>query len=59
MFEFKRALTDLDERTPDFFRSEIFAHGDLKVREDAIRELRDLDPDRHTVRDLIDMLHIA
>lgn len=58
-FEFKRALTNLDERTPAFFRSEIFAHGDQKVREDSVRELRQLDPTMKSVRELISMLTIT
>ena len=57
-FEFKRALTNLDERTPDYFRTEIFAHGSTEVRNDAVRELADLDPDRRSVRELIGMLTI-
>lgn len=57
-FELKRALTNLDERTPEYFRSEIFAHGSTKVRDDAVRELGDIDPERQSVRELIGMLTI-
>jgi hypothetical protein len=57
-FEVKNALTDLDQRTPAYFLQEIFHHGDLKVREDAKVALREMDPDRKSVRVLREVLRL-
>lgn len=57
-FEVQNALRDLDQRTPEFFRREIFAHGDPKVRNDAVSELKELDPERKSVRLLGEILKL-
>lgn len=38
------ALRDLDQATPAFFVGELFRHGDLTVRNHAIKVLNSLDP---------------
>lgn len=58
-FEVQNALRDLDEKTPGYFLEEIFHHGDLKVREQALKVLGDIDPKRRTTRVLLEMLEIA
>lgn len=58
-FEVEHALRDLDRRTPAYFREEIFAHGDLKVRTEAVRVLRDLDPRRKSVAVLRETLKLV
>lgn len=58
-FEIKNALTDLDQRTPTFFLQEIFNHGSLQVRRDAIIALRDLDPETHSARVLREIIKIV
>ena len=58
-FEFKNALTDLDQRTPTYFLQEIFHHGKLKVRKDSLEALADLDPKRHSARILREILKIV
>jgi len=58
-FEFKHALHDLDQRTPPYFVGEIFAHGSLEVRRSAVEALKELDPDRKSVRILKAILEIA
>jgi len=57
-FEFLQALRDLDERTPSFYLQEMFAHGSLELRTDALSELQDLDPERETAAELRDMLRL-
>jgi len=53
------ALTDLHEKTPQFFRDEVFAHGDAKTRIVALRILRDgLDPVRRSSPVLRAMMQI-
>jgi len=39
-FEILHALRDLDKRTPEYFRSEIWAHGDTKIKLVAAHILR-------------------
>lgn len=58
-FEVQNALRDLHEKTPSYFLEEIFHHGDLKVRTQAIKVLADLDPKRKTVRLLKEMLRLT
>lgn len=58
-FETANALRDLDRRTPDYLREEIFAHGDLTVRKHAIESLKTLDPERKSWRILIEMFQIG
>lgn len=58
-FEVQNALRDLDEKTPGYFLEEIFHHGDLKVRGQALKVLGDIDPKRQTTRVLLEMLKIA
>jgi hypothetical protein len=58
-FEFKNALTDLDQKTPTYFRDEIFHHGDLTARREAIKALGDLDTRQHTVRVLREIIRIV
>lgn len=41
-FEVINALTDLDRRTPLYFKMEIFCHSDRTAVEDAIAILSDL-----------------
>ena len=43
-FDLQNALRDLDQRTPAFFRQELFAHGDIKVRNNAVEVLTELEP---------------
>lgn len=58
-FEVTNALRDLHNRTPEYLLTEIFSHGELKVREDALKILKDLDPDKHTGRVLQEMIRIG
>jgi hypothetical protein len=58
-FEVQNALRDLDEKTPGYFLEEIFHHGDLKVRLQALKVLGDIDPTRRSTRVLLEMLKIA
>jgi hypothetical protein len=58
-FEVQNALRDLHERTPGYFLQEIFHHGDLKVRTEALKVLGDIDPKRRTTRLLLEMLRIT
>lgn len=58
-FEVTNALRDLDERTPPYLLQEIFHHGDLKVRLDSIKVLKDLDTARRTSRVLREILKIG
>lgn len=58
-FEFKNALTDLDQKTPTFFLYEIFNNGSLEVRRDAIATLTELDPERRSARILSEILKIV
>ena len=58
-FEIKNALRGLDETTPSYMREEIFHHGDLKVRIEAVKVLVDLDTKRRTARVLREMLKIT
>jgi len=58
-FEAQHALRGLDERTPRYIRDEVFAHGDIQVRMDAIEILRELDPAEQTVRALQNMLRLV
>jgi hypothetical protein len=39
MFEHEQALRDLNKRTPEYLRSEIFSHGDPTTLRDAQRIL--------------------
>ena len=55
-FEVMNALRDLDQKTPSFFVAELFAHGDLTMRMNAIRALKR--PRDDSTRILIEMLRI-
>ena len=57
-FEVLKALRDLDQHTPAFFVGEIFAHGDLTVRQNAIDALRTLKPQRRSGRKLANLIGI-
>lgn len=57
-FEVTNALRDLDNATPAYLLQEIFHHGDLKVRMESIKVLKDLDVTRRTGRVLIEWLRI-
>ena len=58
-FDYMIALTDLDERTPQYFRDEIFAHAEGKALIQAREILHSgLDPSRRhspLLRALIDV----
>lgn len=58
-FETVNALRNLDHRTPDYLREEIFAHGDLTTRKHAIEALKTLDPECKSWRILIEMFQIG
>ena len=58
-FEIKHALNDLDQRTPAYFLQEIFHHGRLKVRDDAIEALKTMETERKSVRVLREILRIV
>lgn len=58
-FEALHALRDLDVGTAPFLLQEIFNHGDLKVRLESIKVLRDLDTKLRTNRVLREMLRIG
>lgn len=47
-FDLQNALRDLDQRTPAFFRQELFAHGDVKVKTVAVEVLTELEPQDRT-----------
>ena len=57
-FEVEHALRSLDQKTPAYFRGEIFARGDLKVRTEALKVLKELEPARHSTRILKEMLKL-
>jgi hypothetical protein len=57
-FEVTNALRDLEARTPSYFLEEIFHHGDLKVRTEAVKVLLDLDAKRKTNRVLREMIKL-
>jgi hypothetical protein len=56
-FEVTHALRNLDERTPEFFRRELFAHGDLTMRRVAIEALTK--PSKRSVRILCEILRLV
>ena len=58
-FEIKNALTDLDQKTPQYFLQEIFAHGDLRVRELSKVALARMDAKRKSVRILREILKLV
>ncbi len=63
-FALKTALADLDAPVPDYFKTEIFAHGDLTVPRLAQQVLMSLgcddDPsDRFSVDILCEMLRVV
>ncbi|RMG18986.1 MAG: hypothetical protein D6731_00515 [Planctomycetota bacterium] len=58
-FDACQALRDLDRRTPAYYLQEIFHHGDQTVRRQAIEALRELDPERRSVRVLREILKIV
>jgi hypothetical protein len=58
-FEAHNALRGLDARTPGYFLEEIFSHGDLKVRIEAVKVLSDLDPKQRTNRVLREWLKLV
>ncbi len=55
-FETKQALTNLNKKTPSFFVSEIFAHGDLTTRRNSIKILKTLNKKPKTIKLLIALL---
>ncbi len=57
-FEIEQALRELGRRTPDYFRDEIFSHGDLKVRTEAAKVLKELEPQRRSTQILKEMLKL-
>ncbi|MBL4843944.1 MAG: hypothetical protein JKY65_00340 [Planctomycetes bacterium] len=58
-FEVQNALSGLDQRTPEYYRTELFAHGSLEVRQDAIEALSSLDPEHKTTQALREMLKLT
>ena len=58
-FEVQNALRDLDRKTPSYYLDEIFSHGDLKVRTDALKVLSELEPRQKTSRKLREMLRLT
>ena len=58
-FEYKNALTDLDQRTPEYFRREIFAHGDLTARKRALEALKGINVDRRSCRVLREIYKLS
>jgi hypothetical protein len=58
-FEVTNSLRDLEDRTPSYFLGEIFHHGSLKVRTEALKVLQDLDVKRRTNRVLREMLKLT
>lgn len=58
-FEVLNALNDLDQRTPDYFLTELFAHGDQKVRLDAVEALKELGPEKKSARVLRELIRLA
>jgi hypothetical protein len=58
-FEVENALRELDARTPTYFLEEIFHHGDLKVRVEAVKVLADLDPKLRTNRVLREWMKLT
>jgi hypothetical protein len=57
-FEVVNALRNLDERTPAFYMSELFSHGELKLKIVALEALKDLDPEDETSHQLRSMLDL-
>ena len=55
-FEFTYALLGLDKKTPKFFVNEIFAHGDLTSRKQALQILQNLGCKPKATQMLISML---
>lgn len=53
------ALSDLDKPTLAYFRSEMFAHGDLTVPRNAQLALERLDPDDNSVSILRKQLRVV
>lgn len=58
-FEVQNALTGLDQKTPAYFLEEMFAHGSLQARQDALEILADLDPEQKTASSLREMLQLT
>lgn len=59
-FETLYALRDLDLQTPEYFRREMWAHGDLKTLRIAGAVLRSgLDPHERSARVLCTMLRLV
>lgn len=57
-FEFEHALRDLDRKTHEYFQVEIFHHGSTRVKDQAVKVLKDLER-RQAARKLARMLQIA
>ena len=57
-FEVFQALCDLNQRTPEYFVTEIFTEGDMTVKRQAQAALRSLDPDAQSNRVLRSMLKL-
>ena len=58
-FDTLQALRDLDRKTPAYFLQEIFHHGDQTVRMNSAEALKDLEPERKSVRILREILRIV
>lgn len=58
-FEVLNALRGLDTRTPAYFLEELFSHGDLKLKLDALEALKDLDPEQGTSQEVRRMLSLV
>lgn len=58
-FEVKNALLDLDQKTPEYFLRELWAHGKLDVKQSAKESLKELDPQRHSARVLRELLKLV
>ena len=58
-FEVRHALQSLEKKTPSYFLQEIFSHGTLKVRIEALEVLKRLDPEHHSSRILRKILKLT
>ncbi len=58
-FEVFHALRDLDQKTPEYFVMEMFAHAETTVMRQARAALTSLDPDARSNRVLASILAIT